>query len=426
MSLDLVLKAGRLAAGGGHLVDIGIADGKIAAIEPAGGSLDAACGETIVLDGSLVMPGFVETHIHLDKSCVIDRCRIVEGTLQEAIAETARVKREFTEEDVAARARKTLEKAIVAGTQYMRTHVEVDPRIGLKGFDAVRQIAREHAWAIDVEICVFPQEGLLNDPGTEELLIRACELGADVIGGCPYADTQPIEQIARIFRIAQRFDIDIDFHLDFDLDPSWMHIEEVCRQALAQRWGGRVAVGHVTKLSALPRSQLETIASRLADAGVAVTVLPATDLFLMGRAHDHNVPRGVARADILTRHGVTCSLATNNVLNAFTPFGDCSLCRIANLFANVAQLGRHEDLLACMDMVTVSAARLMNLEHYGLRAGGPADLIVVPGSDPAAAIAEIIQPTLGIKRGRLSFSRPAARLNVPAAGPHTGAALRPI
>src|SRR6185436_15010274 len=108
--------------------------------------------------------------------------------------------------------------------------VEVDPRIGLKGFRAVRQLARDYAWAIDVEICVFPQEGLLNDPGTEELLIEACNEGADLIGGCPYADTHPIEHIAHIFAIAQRFDLDIDFHLDFDLDPSWMHLDEVISQ----------------------------------------------------------------------------------------------------------------------------------------------------------------------------------------------------
>ena len=100
----------------------------------------------------------------------------------------------------------------------MRTHVEIDPRIGMAGFDAVQRLKRDYAWAIDLEICVFPQEGLLNDPGTEELLVAACEAGADLIGGCPYTDSNPHAHIARIFEIAQRFDLDIDFHLDFDLD----------------------------------------------------------------------------------------------------------------------------------------------------------------------------------------------------------------
>ena len=190
-----------------------------------------------------------------------------------------------------------------------------------------------------------------------------------------------------------------------------MHLSEVCRQARAHGYEGRVAVGHVTKLSALPQQRLAEVAREIADSGVAVTVLPATDLFLMGRAHDHNVPRGVARADILRRHGVTCSLATNNVLNAFTPFGDCSLARMANLYANVAQLGRAEDLAACLDMISGSAARLMNRRDYGIRIGGPADLIVMPPMTGAAVVAEIAQPLLGLKNGRRSFSRAPAVLH---------------
>ena len=189
-----------------------------------------------------------------------------------------------------------------------------------------------------------------------------------------------------------------------------MDLDEVCRQTQACRYGGRVAVGHVTKLSALPPAQLADMARRLADAGVAVTVLPATDLFLMGRAHDHNVPRGVTPAHRLVAHGVTCSLATNNVLNPFTPFGDCSLVRMANLYANIAQAGTPHELAACFDLVTTQPARLMNLRDYGIAVGNPADLVVLDWDDPAMAIAEVAQPLLGIKRGRRSFSRAAPTL----------------
>ena len=218
--------------------------------------------------------------------------------LEEAIAEVAAAKRDFTEDDVYTRGRRTLEKAIVQGTTRMRTHVEVDPRIGLRSFNALRRLMKDYAWAIDLELCVFPQEGLTNDPGTEQLLVEACEAGADVIGGCPYTDTNPNEQIARIFAIAKRFNLDIDFHLDFDLDPNWMHLDEVCRQTESLKWGGRVAIGHVTKLSAVDGEKLGVISCRLANAGVAVTVLPSTDLFLMGRGHERLVPRGVAPARI--------------------------------------------------------------------------------------------------------------------------------
>ena len=412
MPLDLVLRSARIAGIAGQpgaLLDIGIRDGRIAAIAP---HIAAEAPEEDV-EGRLVIPGLVETHIHLDKACILDRCCSEQGTLEEAIAEVAAVKSRFTEADVYDRGRRTLEKAILQGTTHMRTHVEVDPRVELRSFNAIRALEADYRWAVDLEICVFPQEGLINDPGTEELLVEACEQGADLIGGCPYTDTAPNAHIERIFALARRFDLDIDFHLDFDLDPSWMHLDEVCRQSERHRWGGRVAIGHATKLSAIEGSSLAAIGRRLADAGVAVTVLPATDLFLMGRGHEHSVPRGVAPAHALVSHDVTCSLATNNVLNPFTPFGDCSLIRMANLYANVARLGRAKDIAGCLEMVTTLAARLMNLPDYGIAVGGPADLVVLDCSDAVSAVAELAQPLLGIKNGRKSFTRNAAVLNRP-------------
>jgi cytosine deaminase len=410
MPLDLVLRQGRIAGDAGGSRDIGIAAGHIAEIAPA----IAADVPEIRLDDKLTVAGLVETHIHLDKSRIGDRCTCSQGTVREAIAAVAAAKAAFTEEDVYVRARRTLEKAIVQGTTRLRTHVEIDPRIGFKGFVAVRRLKQDYAWAVDLQLCVFPQEGLTNDPGTEELLTRACAAGADLIGGAPYVDTDPHGQIARIFGIAARFDIDIDLHLDFDLDPTWMHLDEVLRQTEAHRWGGRVAVGHVSKLAAIDDQRLMGIGRRMADAGVALTVLPATDLYLMGRDHACNVPRGVAPAHKLLSLGVTCSLATNNVLNPFTPFGDCSLIRMANLYANAAQAGTPADLAACFAMVTQEPAKLMRLADYGIAVGNPADIVVLDCTDGAAAVAELAQPVMGFKRGRMTFSHPAAVIHYPA------------
>jgi len=409
MSDDFVLRNARVAGRGGEIFDILSRDGVIAEIAPR----IATDARSEDVGGRLVLGGFVDSHIHLDKSCILDRCHIRHGTLEEAISQVAAAKRAFTEEDVYARASRTLEKAILQGTTAMRTHVEVDARIGLKSFNAIRKLRDDYAWAIDLELCVFPQEGMINDPGTEEMLVAACEAGADLIGGCPYADSDRARHIEHIFGIARRFDLDIDFHLDFDLDPSWTDMEEVCLQAEAHRYGGRVAIGHVTKLSSMPSAEFETWGRRLADAGVAVTVLPSTDLFLTGRDHDHNIPRGVAHAHRLSAQGVTCSLATNNVLNPFTPFGDCSLIRIANLYANVAQLGDGPALCSCFDMVTRGPASLMNLSQYGVEVGNPADLVVLDCSEEAAAVAEIVQPLVAYKRGRRSFSRAQPVLHRP-------------
>lgn len=381
-------------------VDIGVKGGRIAAIE-----LRLACEAVEVdLGGQLALPGFVDTHIHLDKACLLGRCGHNHGSVSEAIRAVAGMKKDFTVEDVYARGAKVLERAIVHGTTRMRTHVEIDPRIGLRGFEAVKALKRDHAWAIDLSLCVFPQEGLTNDPGTEELLIEALRDGGEAIGGCPYMDTDPNAHLARIFDLAQQFDVDVDLHLDFDLDPSWWHLDEVCRQTERRNYGGRVAIGHATKLSALPPDRMKAATAQLAKAGVAVTVLPATDLYLMGREATHNAPRGLTLAHKLAADGVLCSIATNNVLNPFTPFGDASLLRMANFYANVAHASV-SDFDTCLDLVTELPARLMNLDDYGFKVGNPADLVVLDTQDSRFAIAELPDVMMGFKGGRKTFER---------------------
>ncbi|MBR0742470.1 amidohydrolase family protein [Bradyrhizobium japonicum] len=381
-------------------VDIGVKGGRIAAIEPR-----LAC-ETVEVDvgGRLALPGFVDTHIHLDKACLLGRCGHDHGSVSDAIRAVAGMKKDFTVEDVYARGAKVLERAIVHGTTRMRTHVEIDPRIGLRGFEAVKALKRDYAWAIDLSLCVFPQEGLTNDPGSEELLVQALRDGGDAIGGCPYMDTAPNTHLERIFDLAQEFDVDVDLHLDFDLDPSWWHLDEVCRQTERRRYGGRVAIGHATKLSALPPERMKAATAQLARSGVAVTVLPATDLYLMGREATHNVPRGLTLAHKLAGEGVLCSVATNNVLNPFTPFGDASLLRMANFYANVAHASV-SDFDTCLDLVTELPARLMNLGDYGIKVGNPADLVVLDTQDSRFAIAELPDIVMGFKAGRQTFER---------------------
>ena len=369
--------------------------------------------ETLDLAGTLVLPGLLETHIHLDKACIIDRCHQQEGTLAEAIRETARAKADFSEEDVYQRGARVLEQAIAQGTTRMRTHIEIDPVIGLKGFRAIRRLQAEYAWAMDLQLCVFPQEGMLNNPGTEELLCEALASGADLLGGCPYTDSDPAGQIRRLFALAQRYDVDIDFHLDFDLAPENRLIDCVIDETQAANWGGRVTVGHVTKLSILARDKLRELGRKLAGAGVQVTALPATDLFLTARDRFALQPRGVAPLDELDRCGVVCSLSTNNIANPFTPFGDASLVRQANLFANVRQLGTQADLLRCLSWISSQSAKLLRLTDYGLAPGCLADMVVFDVARADQIVAQIAPPIAGFKRGRQTFSRPQATLYRP-------------
>jgi cytosine deaminase len=409
--MDLILRNARVAGATetDGLVDIGIEGGRIAHLGPR---LQAE-GRQMDLAGALVAPGFVETHIHLDKSRLLDRCRSEEGTLEEAIAEVAAAKKKFTPEDVYRRGAATLEQAILHGTTHMRTHLEVDPGIGLRSLEGVMPLIDEYRWAIDLSICVFPQEGLLNNPGTDELMVAGLRKGARVVGAAPYTDSDPRGQIDRVFQMAREFDVDIDMHLDFGNTAESMDVEYVCAQTEKFRYGGRVAVGHVTKLSTIPKEVLDSVIRRLADAGVAVTVLPSTDLYLMGRHQHHSVLRGVVPVHRMLSAGVNCTLSSNNILNPFTPFGNCSLIRMANLYANVCQVGKRDDVRECFEMITRRSARLLRLDDYGVAVGKQADLVVLDCPNPETAVAELTEPRYGFKRGRLTFTRLAADLHRP-------------
>ena len=408
--MDLILRNARVKGShDGAPVDIGIEHGTIAAIEEG----LAAEGEEIDVGGRMVAPGFIETHIHLDKSCILDRCTSTKGDLEEAIEQVANAKKGFTAEDARARAVRTLEKCLLHGTTHMRTHLEVDPVVGHRSLDGILPLIDEYKWAIDLELCIFPQEGLLNNPGTDELIVEGMKRGGKVVGAAPYTDSDPHGQIDRIFEIAREFDADIDMHLDFGASHDVLDIRYVCELTEQFQYGGRVAVGHVTKLSTMPLDRLDEVSRRAADAGVAVTVLPSTDLFLMGRDMDHNVMRGVVPVHRMLEQGVNCSLSSNNVLNPFTPFGDCSLIRMANLYANICQVGKRDDIIECFNMVTERSAKLMRVSDYGVALGNAADLVVHDCTDPVTAVAELVPPIYGFKRGRRTFTREPASLHRP-------------
>jgi cytosine deaminase len=389
--------------------DIGIAGGKIISIEK-GLTADAPRYDA---GGRLACGGLIETHIHLDKSRIVDRVPPPATREFSVIKEVAPLKPAFTVEDVRARAEATLRECLVNGTTRMRTQVEVDPAVGLRGFEAIRWLAADYRWAIDIEVCVFPQDGLTNYPGTDELLVEALRQGADLIGGAPRYDTDGRAQIERVFELAREFDVDIDIHLDVGPTADHMDSNLVCELTERYGRGGRVVVGHMAKLSLLPPDRLAAMARRLADAGIAVTVLPATDLYLMGRDQDHAVRRGVADANALVAHGVNCSLSSNNILNPATPYGDCSLIRIANLQANVLQVVGRDRMRELFAMLTERSARLLNLADYGLRPGNPADIVVIDAATPEQAVAEIRSPIAVFKHGRRTVVRHPPELLTP-------------
>ena len=401
--LDLLLRDCLLPDGA--RVDLGCRDGRIVVLSPPGAlgpPGDARAARVIDVGGRLVTAGLVDAHIHLDKALLSSQAPSLEGSLAEAIRVTGAAKRGFTVDDIRARARVVLDLAVRSGTTAMRSHVEVDPIVGLKGLEALRPLRDEYAPALELQLCAFAQEGIVQAPGTEALLARALREGADLVGGCPYNDTDPHAHVDTIFRLAREFGVDVDFHADFFDEPEHLHVRYICEQTVRLGWEGRVAVGHLTELAALAPAEQDAVIGELRAAGVGVIVLPATDLYLMGRRDARNPRRGLAPVKRLLAAGVPVAAATNNVRNAFTPVGNADLALMGVLLAVGAHMGARAELAQALAMLTTEPARILRLEGHGLALGDRADLVVWDAAGLDEAVGALARRTYVIKSGRVT------------------------
>ena len=380
--------------------NIAIFDGYITELVEAESTLPET-DRTLDAKGQLLIPGLVDAHIHLDKALLLDRYPAVEGTFTEALHKTLQAKQEYTITDIQTRARKIIEKAIAFGTTAMRTHVEVDPILQLKSLEALLPLKAESAWGITLQLAVFAQEGITNQSGTVDLLRKAMVMGGDVIGSAPYVDFNPEKNIRIIFDIAQEFDCDVDFHLDFLDDDAPLLLPIVIEETLKRGWHNRVCLGHMTRLAGLTPTELIALVPALKEAGIAILALPATDLYMMARQDTHNVRRGIAPIHQLAELGVKVGLATNNVQNLFTPFGDGDVLKICTLLAQVLQLGTTASHQLCLEMATSRAAQAIGIADCGIAIANVADLVLLEASSVSEAIGAAPLNRIVIKRGQI-------------------------
>lgn len=380
------------------LWEIGIEGDRITTVAP---SIPTLAARTIDADERLVLPGLVDAHMHLDKALILKRYPAVVGTFKEAMSGTLEMKKSFTEEDIQLRARQVLQQAIAFGITAMRSHVEVDTTIGLTGLKALLPLRQEYAWGITLQLAVFAQEGITNQPGAETLLREAMAMGADVIGSAPYVDPDPEQNIRVIFDIAKEFDCDVDFHLDFLDDDAPLLLPFVLEETSRRGWQGRVCLGHMTKLAGLPPEALESVAAAIRQTEVSILALPASDLYMMSRKDTHNIRRGVAPVHKLATMGVNTGLAVNNIQNLFTPFGDGDVLKICTLLAQVLQLGTSQSHELCLAMATTRAAKAIGIDNHAIAPGNLADLVILDAKSATEAVAAAPIERKVIKHGRI-------------------------
>jgi cytosine/creatinine deaminase len=256
----------------------------------------------------------------------------------------------------------------------------------------------------------FPQEGILKSPGTLELMEEALRLGATVVGGCPYNEKNWEDAKAHVdivFDLALRSGRDIDMHADFADDagdPRFSAAAYIAHKTIETGYQGRVTLGHVTSLASLEHESASEIIALLRHARVHIVTLPATDLYLGGRKEPTlNRRRALTPVRALRDAGVNVAFASNNIRNAFTPFGTADPLQIGLMLAHAAQLGSPDDQASVMHMCTYGAAAVMGIaEDYGLAVGRQADLLIVDTYRVADVLLDLPPRLWVIKRGTVT------------------------
>jgi cytosine deaminase len=383
--------------GRSSLVDIRIDGGRITEVSPCtpGPGLDVA--------GRVVVPGFVDAHVHLDKAFHLDAITargVTIAGVSDAIGVTSVLQRDQEPGENRANAEALLARMVRHGTTAARVHVEVNPEHGAEPVRWHTALARRWFDRIELQLVAFPQQGLLHEPGLLAALEEAMRLGCTVVGACPYSDEDQVAHVRAVFDLAARYEAPVDLHLDFSDDPSMHVVDDVVAETEARGWQGRVVVGHVTSLAAMTVDAVDRRAASLAAARIGVVALPVTDVFLGGRSTGH---RALAPLAHLRAKGVVVAIATNNTQNAFTPFGTGSLLQTAWLAGVIGHAAPGSDHVALLEMITRAPAAVMGLDRVGTDPGCRADLVVLDTERPSEVVAAPAAVAVTVRRGRVSY-----------------------
>jgi cytosine deaminase len=414
--MDLILRRVRLEDRDG-LHDIGVAGDRIVAVTPR---LDSEAPVELNAEGRLASPALIEPHIHLDKVNVwplLPPNRI--GTLAEAIQLLHRTKAVSGVDEIAARAGEVIRRAVLAGVTTFRSHVDVDTIGGLRPLQGVLKARAEHADLCDIQVVAFPQEGIERDPGTSELLETAMKVGADLVGGMPHWELDPEasrRHVSFCFDLAERFDVDVDMHVDETDRSESRTLEMVIDETERRSYGGRVTAGHCCAMVVWEQEYVDGVLRRMAEVGVNLCSNPLS-MVVQGREDLEPRRRGIARVKEALAAGCTVAAGQDCVHDAFYPFGAADPLQVALLQAHAAQLTTPEEITAVLGMVRESAARILRVPDYGLYEGARAEIVVLDAESALDALRLLPSRRWTIHRGRVvAETRQEAELSRAQAG----------
>ena len=403
MMYDLLIKNATIDETG-KTKDIGILNGKITEITDD--IPTEAAKETILAEGRLVTPGFVDSHMHYDKTLTLGMRET--KTLDEAIEEFTKYCTSMNcdewKADIKRRARNAARQSVQAGTTTLRTHVNIEAGTDLFGVEALNELKDELRDYVDIKITSLPSfyDGKEAQEKRFELLDYACKNNMlDFLGGAPFLHDNWEELTEKTFAMAVKYNLPIDFHVNESDQPDVRNFEQIADLTIKYGYQGRVSCGHVTALNAVDEETAARVIGKAKEADLNIITLPSCNLYLMGRIDKQPIRRGTTRIREFLEAGVNISYASDNIRDPFRPIGNGDMLEEGLLTAQVAQMVTKTDLETIFKMGTVNPAKALLLEDYGLEVGKQADLIIFDATNVAEALTDQATRNYVIKKGRI-------------------------
>lgn len=359
--------------------------------------------ETIDLKGHLVIPPYVDPHIHLDYVFTADHGeQNGSGTLFEGIERWSRMKDSQTAEQVKERALIGIRKEMSHGTGCIRTHVDVtDPKLtALKALLEVKQEVKEQ---IKLQIVAFPQEGIYAYPKGAELLEEALIMGADCVGGIPHYELAREfgeKSIHKIVELAVKYDKLIDVHCDETDDSQSRFLELLNALVTAEGIGKRTAASHTCSFGSADNSYAFRMMKLFQKSGINFISCPTENIYLQGRQDSYPKRRGLTRVKELNDHGINVCFAQDSMSDPWYPLGNGDMMHILDHGLHICQMMSPEEISNALDLVTVNGADAMNISGtYGIGEGKPADFIVLDAQTEFEAICERAGVLAAVRKG---------------------------
>lgn len=400
---DLLIRGGILPDG--RTADIAITGDRIMAVEPR---IDSDAARVIDAAGDLVAPPFVDPHFHMDAVLSYGLPRVnASGTLLEGISLWGELRDIASVDEMVDRALRYCDWAVSMGLLAIRSHVDTTPD-HLRGVEAMLEVKRRVAPYLDLQLVAFPQDGLYRTPTGRDNVIRALDMGVDVVGGIPHFERtmdEGAESLHDLARIAAERGLMWDVHCDETDDPMSRHVETMAREVTRHGLGARAAGSHLTSMHSMDNYYVSKLLPLIAESGMTAIPNPLINITLQGRHDSYPKRRGLTRVREMQAQGITVGWGQDCVLDPWYSLGTADMLDVAFMGLHVAQMTHPAEMARCFTMVTEDNARIMGLNDYGLRAGAIASLVVLDAATPTEALRLRPDRLLVVSKGKVVAER---------------------